>query len=151
MQTLHFLSLNLYFVNGEILCLGKSQFTHHLLPIQCSTPMLFSCFCQHEWEQECPLAQFVVENLPRISSDPELGEAISKDIKADESSGPPFRKTIYYENCPVGPSQCLDYGMCNGFQRYNAQLRVKQISYDISNARLDYLQVCILPLLFMVC
>ncbi|KJA18123.1 hypothetical protein HYPSUDRAFT_968106 [Hypholoma sublateritium FD-334 SS-4] len=103
----------------------------------------YEYFRDHERErEEGTLAQFMIEYLPCISSDPELGEAIRKDIQRDENDSSARRRTIYHENCPVGPSQCPNYEMCDGFRKYDAQLRFRQISYEISNVRLDYLQKC---------
>lgn len=93
-------------------------------------------------QQEHTLAQFIIEYMPRIPADREVGEAISA-MAQWSFWDPEAPSTIWYENCPVGRFQCTNYKKCQWSRIYNAQLHFKQIRYDRSNAYLDYLQVCI--------
>lgn len=94
-------------------------------------------------QQGGTFTQFIIEYLPRISADPKIGEAI---IMNDQSTGAwnPNVVTIRYEKCPVGRLRCPNYNMCRWHRKYNAQLCFKHIRYTLSNAFLDYLQVCII-------
>lgn len=88
--------------------------------------------------EEGTLAQFIITNLPHISPDLEIGQAINamKWIRTCSE--------IRVESCPVGGLRCPDYDLCRRFRKYNAQLRFKQPRYEIAIALRDYLQVWII-------
>lgn len=101
-------------------------------------------FNKFDVEQQVTLAEFIMEYLPHISADPEIGKTVSTMHQWHSLS-----TMIYYEKCPVGVFQCINDNMCEEYREYNAQLLFKQVCFNISYAFMDYLQVCIISFLLL--
>ena len=86
---------------------------------------------EREWENT--LAQFIIEHLPHIPADLEIGQAIS----ALDGCG----WIISIGVCPVGMTCCPNFDLCRQFCKYAATLHRKQCQFEIAITFRDYLQV----------
>ena len=91
----------------------------------------------HINERECenPLAQFIIEYLPHIPADLEIGQAIS----ALGNSAYCYNMSL--GECPVGMTCCPNFDLCRQVRYYGLILRRKQCQFEIAISFRNYLQV----------
>lgn len=89
-------------------------------------------------QQSSPLAELIIQKLPQISVNLEIGQAI-KTVKWTYNN-----QKLQAESCPEGRFYCPYYFPCRRFRKFEAQLRFRRLRNETACIFRDYLQVCII-------
>lgn len=90
------------------------------------------------------MLQFIIEHLPHIPANLEIGQAIIA------LNG--YRYSSYNGRCPSNnPAHCSNPDLCKQLREYIRKFNRKKTNFEISVVFQDYLQVCFIQFSLISC